>query len=219
MPQLLVACSDPCDRYALLSVLSSPRLTIQEAGTMIEAEKILSPATAIVFCEDRLAGGGYRELLRKIQQAGLQVPLVVSSTTGGPEQYLEAMELGADDYITPPYRKQVIEAIVERRRDRRHSLILPIQVYGVDAAGVPFFQNARTRDISSGGACLVGIRSTLRVGDLIGVNYCEQANVCRVVWIGESEEVGSAKEVGVENLDPAGCSWNFGSRLRVSSKG
>src|SRR5215470_114592 len=72
----LVACSDPCDRDALLAALSAPGVTVQQAATIMEAEKILSAATAVVFCEDRLPGGGYLELLRIIRQAQFQIPLV-----------------------------------------------------------------------------------------------------------------------------------------------
>jgi hypothetical protein len=152
------------------------------------------------------------ELLHTIQQGQFQIPLVVASTSGGPEQYLEAMELGADDYITPPYQKQVIESIVERRRNRRRPMVLPVQVYGLDADGVPFFESACTRDVSSGGARIAGVRSKLRVDDLIGVNYSEQANVCRVAWVGVAEDAGGAQEIGVAHMDPAHCSWNFSSR-------
>ncbi len=216
---LLVACSDASDREVLLTMLSTPNLTIETASDVTGAQKALSPDTALVFCEDRLSGGGYRELLRSIEQAGLQVPLVVSSATGGPEQYLEAMELGAHDYITPPYRSQVIESILLRRRNQRHPVVLPVQVYGVDADGVPFLQNARTRDLSFGGAHLAGIRSRLRPGDLIGINYCEKASACRVVWVGEADEDRAEREVGVENLDPATCNWTFGRCLSPPHKG
>jgi hypothetical protein len=55
----LVACSDPGERHALLDVLSAPGVTVQQAATIMEAERILSTATALVFCEDRLPVGGY----------------------------------------------------------------------------------------------------------------------------------------------------------------
>lgn len=215
----LVACSDPCNRNALLDALSAPGVTVQQAATIMEAKRILSATTAVVFCEDRLPGGGYPELLRAIQQGQLQIPLVVASTSGGPEQYLEAMELGADDYITPPYQRHVIESIVERRRERRRPMILPVQIYGLDCDGVPFFESASTQDISRGGARITGIRSKLSVGDMIGVNYCDEANVCRVAWVGALEGPAGTQEIGVEHMDPAHCSWDFSSRekRRVTS--
>lgn len=214
----LVACSDPADRDALLDALSAPGVTVQQAATIMEAERILSAATAVVFCEDRLPGGGYPELLRAIQQGQFHIPLVVASTRGGPEQYLEAMELGADDYITPPYQKQVIESIVERRRERRRPMVLPVQIYGVDCDGVPFFESACTQDISRGGAHIIGIRSRLSVGDMIGVNYCDEANVCRVAWVGALEGPRGIQEIGVEHMDPAHCSWDFSTRPKQTNK-
>jgi len=208
---VLLACSDAESRNALRTFLVSPGVAIQEAKDVIEAEVHLSSAVSLVLCEDCLPKGGYRELLRKIQLARLEVPLVVSSATGGTEQYLEAMQLGADDYIIPPYRRELVESIVQRRHQARHPLILPVQVYGVDAAGVPFLGNGSTRNVSARGARLAGIRVTLRPGDLIGVNCCEKTATCRVAWIGEVGEFGAGREIGVESLDPAQCGWNFGS--------
>lgn len=144
----------------------------------------MSDGIWLAFCEDRLPGGGYGEFLRRTKLAGPQVPVVVSSSLlGGPEQYLEAMRLGAHDYITVPYQRNAINLILQRRREERRSLVLPVQVYGVDAAGLPFLDNAHTLDVSSQGAKLGGIRRTLRPGDLVGVLYCETASVFRVAWV------------------------------------
>ena len=55
---------------------------------MNEAAKHLSSAVSLVLCEDCSPKGGYRELLRKIRLARRKVPLVVSSATGGIEQFL-----------------------------------------------------------------------------------------------------------------------------------
>jgi len=208
---LLLACSEPNSRNALRSVLSTLGTTIHEAEDVIEAEKRLSSEISLVLCEDCLPNGGYRELLHKIQLARLGIPLVVSSATGGTEQYLEAMELGADDYITPPYRNEFLQPILQRRREERQALILPVEIYGVDSAGVPFLERGRTENVSLHGARLAGIRANLRPGDLVGVNCCEKTDTCRIAWVGEAGEPGIGREIGIESLDPAGCSWNFAS--------
>ena len=206
---ILLATSDPENGRALLDLISPCGLAIVQASSVPEAEESLSDGIWLAFCEDRLAGGGYGEFLRRTRLAGLQVPVVVSSSLGGPEQYLEAMRLGAHDYITVPYQRNAINLILQRRCEVRRSLVLPVQVYGVDAAGFPFLDNVHTLDVSSRGAKLGGIRRKLRPGDLVGVLSCEKASVCRVVSVRSVEEPSSPSEVGIQILSSASCPWNF----------
>jgi len=206
---ILLATSDPANRRALLELISPCGRAIVEASSVTEAEESLSDGIWLAFCEDRLSGGGYAEFLRRTRLAAPQVPVVVSSSSGGPEQYLEAMRLGAHDYITVPYQPHAIDLILERRCDERRSLRFPVQVYGVDAAGVPFLDNAHTLDVSSQGAKLGGIRRELRPDDLVGVQCCETASVFRVVWVRRVEGPGSPAEVGIQILNSSICPWNF----------
>jgi CheY-like chemotaxis protein len=206
---ILLATSDPENGRALLDLISPCGLAIVQSSSVPEAEEALSAGIWLAFCEDRLPGGGYVEFLRRTKMAGSEVPVVVSSSLGGPEQYLEAMRLGAHDYITVPYQRNAINLILQRRCEERHSLVFPVQVYGVDAAGLPFLDKVHTLDVSSQGAKLGGIRRELRPGDLVGVLYCEKASVFRVAWVRSVEEPSSPSEVGIQILNPASCPWNF----------
>lgn len=206
---ILLATSDAENGRALLDLISPCGLAIVQASSVPEAEESLSDGIWLAFCEDRLPGGGYGEFLRRIRLAGLRVPVVVSSSLGGPEQYLEAMRLGAHDYITVPYQRNAINEILQRRCEERRSLVLPVQVYGVDAAGFPFLDNVHTLDVSSQGAKLGGIRRKLRLGDLVGVVSCEKSSVFRVVSVRSVEESSSTSEVGIQILSSASCPWNF----------
>jgi DNA-binding NtrC family response regulator len=70
----------------------------------------------LVFCEDGLPEGGFREVLRLAETAGSDVPLVVCSLLGELDEYLEAMQLGAFDFIAPPYRRVEVESIINSVR-------------------------------------------------------------------------------------------------------
>jgi CheY-like chemotaxis protein len=206
---ILLATSDPANGGALLDLISPCGRAIVQASSVPEAEEALSDGIWLAFCEDRLPGGGYGEFLRRTKLAGSQVPVVVSSSLGGPEQYLEAMRLGAHDYITVPYQRSAINLIMQQRCEERRFLVLPVQVYGVDAAGLPFLDSAHTLDVSSQGAKLGGIRRTHRPGNLVGVLYCETASVFRVAWVQSVEEPSGPAEVGIQILRSASCPWNF----------
>jgi len=206
---ILLATSDPANGRALLNLISPCGRAIVQASSVAEAEESLSDGIWLAFCEDRLPGGGYGEFLRRAKLAGSQVPVVVSSSSGGPEQYLEAMRLGAHDYIAAPYQPNAIDLILQRRSEQRGSLVLPVQVYGMDASGLPFLVEAHTLDISSQGAKLGGIRPKLRPGDFVGVQWCGTASVFRVAWVRSVEEPSGASEVGIQILNSASCPWNF----------
>jgi CheY-like chemotaxis protein len=205
---ILLATSDPENGRALHELVSPCGRAIVQASSVQEAEEALSNGVWLAFCEDRLPGGGYGEFLRRTELAGPQVPVVVSSSWGGSEQYLEAMRLGAHDYITVPYRRNVIELILQRRCEERRSAVLPVQVYGVDAEGLPFLDKTHTLDVSSQGAKLGGIQRKLRPDDLVGVLYCEKASVFRVAWVRSVEGPSRASEVGIQILNSASCPWN-----------
>ncbi len=206
---ILLATSDRENSRELLELIEPCGRAILQASSVPEAAEALSDGIWLAFCEDRLPGGGYGEFLRRRKLTGSVVPVVVSSALGGPEQYLEAMRLGAHDYITVPYQPNAINLILQRRCEERHSLVLPVQVYGADITGFPFLDNAHTLNVNSQGAKLGGIRRKLRPGDLVGVLYCETASVFRVVWVQSVEEAGSPAEVGIQILSSASCPWNF----------
>ncbi len=206
---ILLATSDPGNARALLDLISPCGRGIVQAFSVAEAEESLSGGIWLAFCEDRLPGGGYGEFLRRTKLAAPQVPVVVSSSLGGPEQYLEAMGLGAHDYITVPYQANAIDLILRRRCEERRPLALPVQVYGVDAAGRPFLDDAHTLNVSSQGAKLGGFRPKLRPGNLVGVLCCGTASVFRVAWVRSVEGPGGPWEAGIQALTSASYSWNF----------
>jgi two-component system, response regulator FlrC len=110
---VLVANSDAGKRSALVDVLAQFDLEPMTVTSLEEVRVILAQQVVhLVFCEDALPGGGFREVLRLAQATRSGVPLVVSSRLCELEEYLEAMQLGALDFIAPPYRPSEVESIV-----------------------------------------------------------------------------------------------------------
>lgn len=107
---------------------------------------------------------------------------------------------------------------MDRRREPRVFVELPVQIWGVDIKSRPFTQPASLRTISGRGATLQGVMAQLQPGSLLDLQYQGSKAQFRVVWMGKpgTEMQG---EVGVENLskdvqlwdvDPLQCAAGVG---------
>jgi len=119
--RVLVALSDPAGQQAIQNVL--PRCGAEPifASTMREARAVLSQElepVALVVCEDRLVDGNFRELLPVAKAAREEVPVVVTSRIENTEEYLEAMKLGAFDFVVAPFDRSELERIVHNALHR-----------------------------------------------------------------------------------------------------
>ena len=136
---VLVANSDTGKRTALVDILAQCGLESMTVTSVDEVRAALAQqAVHLVFCEHALPEGGFREVLRLAQVTGSGVPLVVSSLLGELEEYLEAMQLGAFDFIAPPYRPCEVKSIVNSVR----------QNYSSQLMGGTHFQHSSRRSIS-----------------------------------------------------------------------
>jgi hypothetical protein len=88
----------------------------------------------------------------------------------------------------------------------RATLDLKVRVWGMGANDRPFSQQANAQNISSNGACLYGIEPTLKVGDVIGVQFESRKARCKVIWI---VDAGGLKknQVGVQLVQDQDCPW------------
>lgn len=94
---------------------------------------------------------------------------------------------------------------MDHLRELRVHLQLEVRVWGMDAAGKPFSQIARTVEISALGARLRGVEG-VQQGDIVGVQYRDQKARFRVAWVGAPGSE-TADQIGVECVEPAKCIW------------
>jgi hypothetical protein len=78
--------------------------------------------------------------------------------------------------------------------------------WGVDTRGDHFLQEARAREVSLGGALIVGLDAELRSGDVIGILYAGNKARYRVVWVRHSG-TGDKVQAAVHRLAPDDCPW------------
>lgn len=94
----------------------------------------------------------------------------------------------------------------DRRAEARTPLELPVRIWGVDAKGVRYMQNARARNISFAGALISGIEFTLRPGDLVGIQHGGKQARYRVVWSRDSGGPNK-NQAAVQKLEGSDCPW------------
>jgi hypothetical protein len=108
---------------------------------------------------------------------------------------------------------------MDSRRELRVDVALLVRIWGVDRYSRPFMQLATVRNISILGAVLGGVRSQVKPGEMLDVQYDGQHAQFRVVWSGRPGSL-EAGEVGLERLpsepfiwdiDPARCAQCVGN--------
>jgi len=79
---------------------------------------------------------------------------------------------------------------MDRRRERRLNLELPVRIWGVDKMARPFAELVRVRNVSNGGALLIGVRSKVQTGEVLDVQHGASRAQFRIVWMSLSGEAG-----------------------------
>jgi len=85
---------------------------------------------------------------------------------------------------------------------------VPVRIFGTDAHGEIFSENVTALDVSQSGARLGGVRSQIKVDEIIGLTYGKSKVHFRMKWAGST---GSPSEgqVGLLNLSPEKPLWDF----------
>src|ERR1700720_4577185 len=100
---------------------------------------------------------------------------------------------------------------MDRRRQSRVFVDLPVQIWGMDAHSRPFTQPASLRSISGRGATLQCVDAQLKPGEVIDILYQGTKAQFRIVWCGKAgTEV--AGEVGIESLSADTRLWGIDPR-------
>src|SRR6266566_3829151 len=115
---VLVACSDMTNRSALVHMLEGMSVNVFACSTLNQIEEVLSKQKiALVFCDESLSDGSFRDLLRANQLRG-RPRIVVIFRVGEWAEYLEALQLGVFEVISTPVHPTDVElAVIRAIRD------------------------------------------------------------------------------------------------------
>ncbi len=89
-----------------------------------------------------------------------------------------------------------------RRREDRVKAELPVRVWGMTLDGHPFNEHLKTRDVSRFGARIGWKDCSLKLGDIVGVQYKSEKGRFRIVWIANDKS-----EFGVAGAEPGKSIW------------
>ncbi len=79
---------------------------------------------------------------------------------------------------------------MDRRKERRLNLELPVRIWGMDKMARPFAEIVRVRNVSNRGAVLINVRSKVQTGEVLDVQLGASRAQFRIVWTGVSGEAG-----------------------------
>jgi len=74
-----------------------------------------------VFCGWKFAKGTWRDVLERAQKLDPKTPVIVLSHCGCEEQWIEALQAGAFDFLVPPYTSYQILSVLEHAIASRRS--------------------------------------------------------------------------------------------------
>ena len=148
--KVLVIDDEPPIRKLLRMGLTTQGYEILEAPNGKAALELLSQNPALIILDLGLPDIQGHELLRTIRGRNEDVPIVVLSSRGDEAGKVQALDLGADDYLTKPFGMD--ELLARMRAALRHQLAGPWRAAGLPRrrslgrSGAPHRQGRRARD-------------------------------------------------------------------------
>jgi DNA-binding NtrC family response regulator len=112
---VLVISASVDERKSLMHLLDGLPANVSSCSTIAQAEEVFAgQAIGLVICDEQLPDGTYRDLLSTSQSGRGAKRVIVTTHSGGWEEYLEATQLGAFDMISFPLRPRDVQVTVTR---------------------------------------------------------------------------------------------------------
>ena len=127
-PNVLVVDDEPALRKTLRSSLSASGFAVAEARSGEEALGVVQQqAFDLVLLDINMPGAGGIDTCRKIRSFAPQVGIIMVTVRDSENDKVHALEAGADDYVTKPFRLRELVARLRavQRRSQRSELAEP----------------------------------------------------------------------------------------------
>ncbi len=120
MPERILIVDDEASlRDALTRILAAERYEVRQAADGRDALRILGAETFdYILCDMRMPVMGGLDLLREITAKGIPGTVVMMSAFGTVETAVEAMKLGAYDYVSKPFMSDEILLTLRKAAER-----------------------------------------------------------------------------------------------------
>jgi two-component system response regulator PilR (NtrC family) len=127
--KILVVDDDLSIRKMLTIVLKETGYTVMDADSSESALKLLKSDTFdLVISDIKMPGISGIELLKKIKAINPDVPVIMITAFASANDAVEAMKLGAEDYITKPFNLDELKLIIEKSLYRKNIEIENIEL-------------------------------------------------------------------------------------------
>ena len=124
--RILVVDDEPAIRRALRAPLLELGFQVAEASRGEEALQMLRGAVFdVVLLDINMPGIGGIETLRRIRAIAPRLPVLMLTVRDGEEGKVEALELGADDYVTKPFSTRELIARIRTAVRRMRAPLRP----------------------------------------------------------------------------------------------
>lgn len=116
---VLVACAEISNRNALIRMLEGMSVDVISCSTVSQAMEVLSSRKIeLVFCDENFSDGSFRDVLRANQMWIGRPRITVIAHFGKLADYMEAMQLGVFEVISPALHPTDVElAVIRAKRD------------------------------------------------------------------------------------------------------
>src|SRR5580704_3653379 len=115
MPTLLVIDDEPSILHAFRRAFSDPPVKVLTASTAAEGiDSVVQQRPDVVILDIHLPDLSGMEAFRKIQQIDARIPVVFITGHGTTDTAIEAMKLGAYDYLLKPLELVRLRELVSR---------------------------------------------------------------------------------------------------------
>src|SRR6266478_6132103 len=124
MSRLLLIDDEADVQYSFQRILESPEIELTTASSGEEGLKVIPKLKPdLVMMDVRMGGMTGLETLRRIRQMDSKLLVILMTAYGTAQTAIEAMKLGAYDYLLKPFDvpklKQIIVAALKAARDMR----------------------------------------------------------------------------------------------------
>lgn len=160
--KILIVDDDPAIRKLLEKVMHSNEMETTAADSGAAALRLLSENTYDLILMDIMLGDmeGF-EVIKRLRSQGIKTPVMIVSGRNEDYDSLYGLSVGADDYITKPFRPVVLGAKVKAliRRNRNMILDKPSMLecgpFSYDYGTMRFYRNNEELVLSTREAALL----------------------------------------------------------------
>jgi len=113
MDKLLLIDDEADVQYSFRRIFDSPEIEIQTASSGEEGLKLIPKFQPdLVMMDVRMTGLSGLETLRRLRQTDAKLPVIIMTAYGTTQTAIEAMKLGAYDYVLKPFDVPKLKALI-----------------------------------------------------------------------------------------------------------